>query len=102
MVLKEDYRSYEIVTFITTSAEFKFTTNYKWKYLDEAHMLYSYYINHDYNDIIAFKFGLYCIAKWNCWRVKYLVIFSNNTIVGILNWGISVLYGEKPTCMLTV
>ena len=30
------------------------------------------------------------------WWVKYLVICSNNAIGGILNWQISLPYGEEP------
>ena len=32
----------------------------------------------------------------NYWQVEYLAICSNNAIGEILNWQISVLYGEKP------
>ena len=34
--------------------------------------------------------------NWNYWRVEYLAICLNNVIGGIVNWQISVLYGEKP------
>ena len=34
--------------------------------------------------------------KQKYWRTLYLVVRSNNAVGGILNWRISVLYGEKP------
>ena len=36
------------------------------------------------------------LYKWNYWRVEYFVICSNNIIGRILNWQISVLYGNTP------
>ena len=38
----------------------------------------------------------YIPYKQKYWRSLYLVVCSNNTVGGILNWRISVLYGEKP------
>ena len=36
------------------------------------------------------------IAKQKYWRTLYLVVCSENTVGGILNWWISLLYKEKP------
>ena len=32
----------------------------------------------------------------------YLVVFSDNTVGGILNWWISLLYGEKPMLVVQI
>ena len=34
--------------------------------------------------------------KQKYWRILYLAVCSNNAVGGILNWQISVMYGEKP------
>ena len=49
----------------------------------------------DYSgNVYNFKWNI--SYMWNYWRDKYLAICSNNSIGGVLNWSISVLYEEKP------
>ena len=38
--------------------------------------------------------------KQKYWRTIYLAVCPNNAVGGILNWQISVLYGEKPMLVI--